>query len=96
MILHPTENRVLAVLVRSISAPSEPWFVSSGVLRWFQDWELSTLGHPTVDLAYNCMPYHIPNSFGQQRHPSDFVFLFFDLLVGAALINFLTVHRLQR
>ncbi len=23
------------------------------------DWELSTLGHPLADLAYNCMPYHI-------------------------------------
>ncbi len=22
------------------------------------DWELSTLGHPTVDLAHNCMVYH--------------------------------------
>ena len=24
------------------------------------DWELSTLGHPMADLAYNCMPYVIP------------------------------------
>ena len=24
------------------------------------DWELSTLGHPLADVAYNCMPYHIP------------------------------------
>ena len=24
------------------------------------DWELSTLGHPLADLAYNCMVYHIP------------------------------------
>jgi len=24
------------------------------------DWELSTLGHPLSDLAYNCMPYRIP------------------------------------
>ena len=23
------------------------------------DWELSTLGHPLADLAYNCMPYHL-------------------------------------
>ena len=22
------------------------------------DWELSTLGHPMADLAYNCMKYH--------------------------------------
>ncbi|WP_373085173.1 phosphotransferase [Sneathiella sp.] len=22
------------------------------------DWELSTIGHPLADLAYNCMPYH--------------------------------------
>ncbi|MBT6135933.1 MAG: phosphotransferase [Rhodospirillaceae bacterium] len=24
------------------------------------DWELATLGHPLSDLAYNCMPYHMP------------------------------------
>ena len=24
------------------------------------DWELSTLGHPLADLAYNCMVYHLP------------------------------------
>ena len=24
------------------------------------DWELSTLGHPLADLAYNCMPYRLP------------------------------------
>ena len=25
------------------------------------DWELSTLGHPMADLAYNCLPYHLPS-----------------------------------
>lgn len=24
------------------------------------DWELATLGHPLADLAYFCMPYHLP------------------------------------
>ncbi len=24
------------------------------------DWELSTLGHPLADLAYFCLPYHLP------------------------------------
>ena len=24
------------------------------------DWELATLGHPLSDLAYNCIPYHLP------------------------------------
>lgn len=24
------------------------------------DWELATLGHPLADLAYACMPYHLP------------------------------------
>jgi aminoglycoside phosphotransferase (APT) family kinase protein len=30
------------------------------------DWELSTLGHPLADLAYNCMPYHLPD-LGDKR-----------------------------
>ena len=25
------------------------------------DWELSTIGDPLADLAYACMPYHLPS-----------------------------------
>ncbi len=28
------------------------------------DWELSTLGHPLADLAYCCMPFHMPADAG--------------------------------
>ncbi|HEU0221226.1 MAG TPA: phosphotransferase [Paracoccaceae bacterium] len=27
------------------------------------DWELATIGHPLPDLAYNCLPYHLPADF---------------------------------
>jgi aminoglycoside phosphotransferase (APT) family kinase protein len=38
--------------------PAEPRIIA--VL----DWELSTLGHPLSDLAYCCMPYHMPFDAG--------------------------------
>lgn len=31
------------------------------------DWELATLGHPLADLAYCCMPYHLPHDEGDRR-----------------------------
>ena len=26
------------------------------------DWELATIGHPLADLAYNCLPWHLPEA----------------------------------
>ena len=31
------------------------------------DWELSTLGHPLADLAYYCLPYHLPSDMEGMR-----------------------------
>ncbi len=35
------------------------------------DWELSTLGHPLADLAYNCMGYYLPSLSGSAFGFSD-------------------------
>jgi aminoglycoside phosphotransferase (APT) family kinase protein len=31
------------------------------------DWELATIGHPLADLAYACMPYHLPHGVAGVR-----------------------------
>lgn len=36
------------------------------------DWELSTLGHPLADLAYNCLTYHLPaEALGLVQHGDE-------------------------
>ncbi|SFL97874.1 phosphotransferase [Marinobacter zhejiangensis] len=42
-------------------APDKPEVI--GIL----DWELSTLGHPLADLAYYCLPYHLPSDLDGMR-----------------------------
>ncbi len=45
--------------------PTEPRVVAT------LDWELSTLGHPLADLAYNCLVYHFPYMPGRRSGYGD-------------------------
>ncbi|TNE99824.1 MAG: phosphotransferase family protein [Gammaproteobacteria bacterium] len=42
-------------------APDSPEVIA------IMDWELSTLGHPLADLAYYCLPYHMPSDMEGMR-----------------------------
>lgn len=37
------------------------------------DWELSTLGDPFADVAYNCLAHYLPSSFPMLRGRSQFL-----------------------
>jgi aminoglycoside phosphotransferase (APT) family kinase protein len=49
--------------------PTEPRVVA------LLDWELSTLGHPMADLAYNCMKYHTEGAMLGEGIPTEDEFI---------------------
>jgi alkylation response protein AidB-like acyl-CoA dehydrogenase/aminoglycoside phosphotransferase (APT) family kinase protein len=50
------------------ASPSGP--LGGGGVTAVLDWELSTLGAPYSDIAYNCMPYHLPPGGEAAAYPS--------------------------
>ncbi len=50
----------LGNLILAPEALVTPDALSASRIAAVLDWELSTLGHPLTDLAYNCLPYHLP------------------------------------
>ena len=50
----PKRKRTLRSLPSRVTRPSQPRVLA------ILDWELSTLGDPLSDVAYLCLPYHVP------------------------------------
>ncbi len=82
---NPSMDKLMAWLPENIPAGSDETTIAHGDFRLGNlmlhperpevvavlDWELCTLGHPLSDLAYCCIPYHLPSGLPGIRGLAD-------------------------
>ncbi|WP_290652398.1 phosphotransferase family protein [Aquisalimonas sp.] len=82
---NPSMEKLMAWLPENIPADSDETTIAHGDFRLGNlmlhperpevvavlDWELCTLGHPLSDLAYCCIPYHLPSGLPGIRGLKD-------------------------
>ncbi len=58
----PEDDGVVALVHGDYRLDNMVFGANSNKILGILDWELSTLGHPLADLAYQCMQWHLPNA----------------------------------
>jgi len=58
----PADDGIVALVHGDYRLDNMIFAKDSETVLGILDWELSTLGHPYADLAYQCMQWHLPNA----------------------------------